>query len=172
MLVLKSEGLNKRKSISNGYFKREDRLKIVIVNGPNLNRLGLREPDIYGKETLEQINREISSHFDDHILDFFQSNHEGELIDHLHAAADTYQGVVLNAGALTHYSYALRDAIASIPIPVIEVHLSNVHGREEFRKKSVIAPVCIGSISGFGKHGYILAIQALQEGFVVKRDKA
>jgi 3-dehydroquinate dehydratase-2 len=147
-------------------------LKILIINGPNLNRLGLREPDIYGKETLDQINREIAAHFKGNAPDFFQSNHEGELVDRLHAAADSYQGIILNAGALTHYSYTLRDAIASIAIPVIEVHLSNIHSREDFRSRSVIAPVCSGSISGFGKFSYILAVKALQEGCLPKSDRA
>jgi 3-dehydroquinate dehydratase-2 len=146
-------------------------LKILIINGPNLNKLGLREPDVYGRDTLEQINREILTHCSEEKPDFFQSNHEGELIDQLHAAADTYQGVILNAGALTHYSYALRDAITAISIPVIEVHLSNIHGREDFRSRSVIAPVCCGSISGFGKFSYILAVKALQEGFLAKSDR-
>jgi 3-dehydroquinate dehydratase-2 len=154
------------------YFNRRITLKILIINGPNLNRLGLREPEIYGSETLEQINREITNYFEGNAPDFFQSNHEGELINQLHAAVDKYQGIILNAGALTHYSYALRDAIASIPLPVIEVHLSNIQGREEFRTKSVIAPACSGSISGFGKHSYFLAIQALQEGFNSKSDQA
>jgi len=146
-------------------------LKILIINGPNLNRLGKREPEIYGTDTLEQINREISTYCSEEKPDFFQSNHEGELINQLHTAVEKYQGVIINAGALTHYSYALRDAIASISIPVIEVHLSNIHGREDFRSRSVIAPVCHGSISGFGKFSYILAVKALLEGFLVKSDR-
>jgi 3-dehydroquinate dehydratase-2 len=145
-------------------------LKILIINGPNLNRLGLREPDVYGSETLEQINKEIADHGRNNTIDFFQSNHEGELVDRLHAAAGQYQGIILNAGALTHYSYALRDAISSISVHVIEVHLSNIHNREEFRKHSVIAAVCRGSISGFGKYSYILAVQALLEGFISIND--
>ena len=132
-------------------------MKILIINGPNLNRLGLREPDVYGKETLQQINDKLTEYSRNIDIDFFQSNHEGELVDRLQKAMDKYQGIILNAGAVTHYSYALRDAIASIPVPVIEVHLSNIHSREDFRKQSVIAPVCAGSISGFGKYSYFLA---------------
>ena len=145
-------------------------MKILIINGPNLNRLGLREPDVYGKETLQQINDKLTEYSRNIDIDFFQSNHEGELVDRLQKAVDKYQGIILNAGALTHYSYALRDAIASIPVPVIEVHLSNIHSREDFRKQSVIAPVCAGSISGFGKYSYFLAVKAFQEGFLPNSD--
>ena len=138
-------------------------MKISVINGPNLNLLGEREPNIYGGDTLQSINEEIAKKAAEmgHELTFFQSNGEGEIIDRLHAARLDCAGVILNAGAYTHYSYAIRDAIAAIKIPVIEVHLSNVDSREEFRKESVIAPVCKGSISGFGKYSYALALSAL-----------
>lgn len=138
-------------------------MKILVMNGPNLNLLGEREPNIYGGDTLASINEEIASAARKlgHEVSFFQSNHEGALIDELHAARLSFDGVILNAGAYTHYSYALRDAIAAIKIPVVEVHLSNVNSRDEFRKNSVIAPVCKGSIAGFGKYSYLLALSAL-----------
>jgi len=136
-------------------------LNILIINGPNLNLLGVRKPEIYGTETLEALNDFISGYFKKIKLEFYQSNHEGKIIDKIHFAHKDFQGIVLNPGALTHYSYALRDAIESSPLPVLEVHMSNTDAREEFRQKSVIAPVCWGSISGLGKYGYVLAIQAL-----------
>lgn len=138
-------------------------MKILVMNGPNLNLLGEREPNIYGGDTLQSINGEIEAIAKSmgHETAFFQSNSEGALIDELHSARLSYDGVILNAGAYTHYSYAIRDAIAAIKIPVIEVHLSNVNSRDEFRKTSVIAPVCKGSIAGFGKYSYFLALQAL-----------
>ncbi len=138
-------------------------MKILVMNGPNLNLLGEREPNIYGGDTLQSINREIAAAAEKlgHEVSFFQSNSEGALIDELHASRLTFDGVILNAGAYTHYSYAIRDAIAAIKIPVIEVHLSNVNNRDEFRKTSVIAPVCKGSIAGFGKFSYLLALSAL-----------
>lgn len=138
--------------------------KILVINGPNLNLLGLREPGIYGADTLVSIETEIAAHAQAKGIscDFFQSNGEGALIDALHGARGIYDGVVLNAGAYTHYSIALRDAIAAIsPLPVVEVHLSNVHAREPFRHQSVIAPVCAGGIFGFGKKSYLLAVDAL-----------
>ncbi len=138
-------------------------MKILVVNGPNLNLLGEREPNIYGNETLGSINAEITAEAEKTgcSVEFFQSNSEGAIIDKLHEARLTSDGVILNAGAYTHYSYAIRDAIAAIKIPVIEVHLSNIDGRDEFRKISVIAPVCRGRIMGFGKYGYILALKSL-----------
>lgn len=137
-------------------------MKILVINGPNLNLLGEREPAVYGDNSLEAINAELTERAAvmGHKIDFFQSNSEGAIIDRLHAARLDCAGVILNAGAYTHYSYAIRDAIAAIKIPVIEVHLSNVDSREEFRKTSVIAPVCKGSISGFGKDSYLLALNA------------
>ena len=138
-------------------------MKILVINGPNLNLLGEREPTIYGDESLKAINDELYAVAQNlgHELSFFQSNSEGSIIDSIHAARLEYDGIVLNAGAYTHYSYAIHDAIAAIKIPVIEVHLSNISSRDEFRKKSVIAPACAGSIAGFGKYSYMLAIQAL-----------
>lgn len=138
-------------------------MKILVLNGPNLNLLGEREPNIYGGDTLKSINEGLAKKAADlgYEIAFYQSNSEGEIIDFLHDARTDCAGVILNAGAYTHYSYAIRDAIAAIRIPVIEVHLSNVDSREEFRKQSVIAPVCRGSISGFGKHSYTLAMDAL-----------
>ena len=137
--------------------------KILILHGPNINLTGTREPDQYGNTPYDQMNEEM--------LDFpreqgvqcqvFQSNHEGTLIDLLHSAVGTFDGVVLNAGAYTHYSYAIRDAIAAIGLPVVEVHMSNVHKREEFRHQSVISPVCAGVICGFGKDSYRLGMLAL-----------
>ncbi len=139
-------------------------MKILVINGPNLNLLGEREPNIYGGDTLQSINEMIAAEAKSrgHEVSFFQSNSEGALIDELHAARLSFDGVILNAGAYTHYSYAIRDAIAAIRIPVIEVHLSNVNSRDEFRKTSVIAPVCKGSIAGFGKYSYLLALYALE----------
>lgn len=137
--------------------------KILIMNGPNLNLLGEREPNIYGHETLNSINDMIDEKARSMGYEpvFFQSNSEGSLIDRLHESRKDCAGVILNAGAYTHYSYAIRDAISAIRIPVIEVHLSNVNGRDEFRKNSVIAPVCRGTIAGFGSFSYILALYAL-----------
>lgn len=138
-------------------------MKILVLNGPNLNLLGEREPNIYGGDTMQSINDELVQLGRDmgYEVDYYQNNAEGRLIDRLQEARLDCAGVILNAGAYTHYSYALRDAIASIKIPVIEVHMSNVHSREEFRKTSVIAPVCRGSIIGFGKYSYHLALNAL-----------
>ncbi|SFD03018.1 type II 3-dehydroquinate dehydratase [Ruminococcus albus] len=137
--------------------------KILVIHGPNLNLLGEREPGVYGTDTFESINDEIVAHALDLGMhcEVYQSNHEGEIIDELHLARKKFDGVVLNAGAYTHYSYAIRDAIAAIKIPVVEVHLSNIHARDEFREKSVIAPVCAGQISGFGKYSYLMAVDAL-----------
>lgn len=137
---------------------------LLVINGPNLNLLGEREPGTYGIETYESICNEIREKAKElgfESCEIFQSNHEGEIIDKIHAARIDKCGIVLNAGAYTHYSYAIRDAIAAIKIPVIEVHISNICGREEFRQNSVIAPVCSGSIFGFGKYGYMLALHAL-----------
>ena len=137
--------------------------KILVINGPNLNLLGEREPGIYGDNTYESLGEMIMNKADEMRIkcEMFQSNHEGDIIDIIHESKDMFDGVVINAGAYTHYSYAIRDAISAIKIPVIEVHISNVFARDEFRKNSVIAPVCKGSISGFGLASYFLAMDAL-----------
>lgn len=139
-------------------------MKILIINGPNLNMLGVREPEKYGGETLDSINSAIGQYCKakEIEVEFYQSNHEGDIIDRLHMARGNFDGIVLNAGAYTHYSYAIRDAIPIAEVPVIEVHMTNVHGREEFRKNSVIAPVCKGQICGFGSKSYLLAVKALE----------
>ena len=136
----------------------------LVLNGPNLNLLGRRQPDIYGEATLDDINRSLAQMLPDgESLDARQYNGEGEIIDALHEAGfdPDCLGIVLNAGAYTHYSYAVADAIAAIEVPVVEVHISNVHAREDFRRLSVIAPVCAGTISGFGTDSYRLALSAL-----------
>ena len=141
--------------------------RILVLNGPNLNMTGIREPDVYGSATLDEINAALNDAAASLgvSLDFVQSNHEGVLIDHLQDAPTTYDAVILNAGALTHYSYSLRDAIASIPLPVVEVHMSQIASREDFRHTSVIGPVCLGTIAGFGSFSYHLALAALLERF-------
>jgi 3-dehydroquinate dehydratase-2 len=135
----------------------------LLLHGPNLNLLGTREPQIYGKMTLENINAVCIKHAAQHNTDLRaeQSNHEGDLIDVLHLARNWADGVVFNPGAYTHTSVALRDAISAIGLPVVEVHLSNVHAREAFRHTSLLAPVCVGQISGFGWRSYLLGIDAL-----------
>ena len=138
--------------------------KVLVLLGPNLNMVGVREKGVYGDETAESINLQIMEEAKKHNYEceIFQSNWEGALIDKIHGAKGVYDGVVINAGALTHYSYALRDAIACVWIPFVEVHMSNFHAREEFRHTSVIAPVCAGQIAGFGKQSYFLALSALE----------
>jgi 3-dehydroquinate dehydratase-2 len=139
-------------------------MRILIINGPNLDILGKRESEIYGTMTLWDIENRLKEKFPNVKLEFYQSNSEGPIIDTLHKGLDgVTDGVVLNPGAFTHYSYAIRDAVAALKIPVIEVHLSNVHAREEFRRKSVIAPVCKGVIAGFGARGYELAVEFILE---------
>lgn len=138
-------------------------MKILCLNGPNLNRLGKREPSIYGTETLSDIENSLIQYGKQHQVNIscFQSNHEGQLIDWIHEAEESdVKGIILNPGAYTHTSYAIRDAIASINIPVIEVHISNIHKREVFRHLSVLAAVCEGQISGLGSFGYQLALEA------------
>ena len=139
--------------------------KILVLNGPNLNLLGMREPGVYGSESYEAICKRIAREADELgvEVDFAQHNGEGELIDALHGAMGVYDGVVLNAGAYTHYSIAIRDAIAAIRLPVVEVHLSNIHAREEFRHTSVIAAECVGQVAGFGANSYILALYGMME---------
>lgn len=137
--------------------------KILVLNGPNLNMLGIRQPEIYGRTTLKMIEDLCVSHGTSLGLTVthLQSNHEGALIDAIHAARGTQDGIVLNAGAYTHTSVALHDAIASAEVPVVEVHLSNIHARESFRHKSFIAPVAIGQICGFGAQSYVMALDGL-----------
>ncbi|MEM9260078.1 MAG: type II 3-dehydroquinate dehydratase [Bacteroidota bacterium] len=136
-------------------------LQVIIINGPNLNLLGKREPEIYGEDTFEDFLLHLKGMFveQDIELSYFQSNHEGELLDKLHEIGYSYDGIILNAGALTHTSIALADAVAGIETPVIEVHISNVHKRESFRHHSYISPVAEGVIVGFGLRGYELAVQ-------------
>ncbi len=140
-------------------------MSILVLNGPNLSRLGKREPEVYGYRTLDDINRELVESFPAVVFEFFQSEDEGLLLEKLFHIEDKggYTGVVLNAGALTHYSVALRDAISAITLPVVEVHLSNIYAREEFRHKSVISAVCTGVISGFGANSYHLGVRALMD---------
>lgn len=137
--------------------------KILIIHGPNLNRTGFREIEQYGKITLKEINSKIINFSINHniAVEIFQNNGEGTIIDKIEISAGKIDGLIINPGAYTHYSYAIRDAIVALNIPTIEVHISNIYAREEFRKKSVIAPVCIGQISGFGYNSYLFAIQAL-----------
>lgn len=139
--------------------------KVLVLHGPNLDLLGVRETGIYGKETLENINEAIKQCAEEISLEceIHQSNSEGEMVNILHSAMGKFDGVVLNAAAYTHYSIAIRDAIAAIKIPCVEVHMSNVFSREEFRHKSVIAPVCVGSVVGFGKQSYLLAMRGLKD---------
>lgn len=138
--------------------------KILLIHGPNLNLTGIREPGIYGRNSLAAINEEVVLKCRQLGMEcsVFQSNSEGALIDRLHAAMEDCDGIIINAGAYTHYSYALRDAISAVRLPTVEVHMSNIQAREEFRHHSVIAPVCAGSIAGFGKNSYLLAVDAVK----------
>ena len=133
-------------------------MKILLINGPNLNLLGTREPDIYGSQTFEVFFEDLKAELPHVILEYFQSNHEGALLDKLHEAGFSMDGIVLNAGAFTHTSVALADAVAAISTPVIEVHISNVHRREPFRHHSFLSAHCVGSIVGLGLEGYRLAV--------------
>lgn len=137
--------------------------RLLVLHGPNLNLTGLREPEIYGRQSLADVDDAIRDFAAEHDCEVrtVQSNHEGVLIDALHEAIDWADGAVINPGALTHYSFAMRDAVAAVPYPVVEVHMSAVAARERFRSRSVIAPVCAGQISGFGLLSYLLGIEAL-----------
>ncbi|TMC23395.1 MAG: type II 3-dehydroquinate dehydratase [Chloroflexi bacterium] len=138
-------------------------LTILVLNGPNLNTLGTREPSLYGTVTLEQIHEKLRQHGTslEVSVECFQSNHEGALIDYIQEHTETADGLIINPGAFTHYALALRDALASLKMPIIEVHLSNIYAREEFRHHSVIAPISRGQITGLGWRGYLLAVDAL-----------
>lgn len=137
--------------------------KILLIQGPNLNLVGVREPGIYGTMDINEINKRTQQYAAtlDMECDVYMSNHEGEIIDKLHEAREKYDGVIINAGAYTHYSYAIHDAIEAIKIPVVEVHISNIHKRDEFRHKSVISSACAGGIYGFGWKSYLLCVQSL-----------
>lgn len=143
-------------------------MKILILNGPNLNLLGKREPEIYGDKSFEDFFKELKERFPDNELEYFQSNHEGILIDKLHEVGFSYDGIIFNPGAYTHTSIALRDAIAGIQTPVFEVHISNLAERENFRQISYVKDVCVGSINGMGLEGYAVAIEQLQINYPLK----
>ncbi len=136
--------------------------QIAIINGPNLNLLGKREPEIYGSISFEDFYKELSDDFPEISLEYFQSNHEGDIIDFIHKVGFSTDGIILNAGAYTHTSVAIADAIKAVKAPVIEVHISNIFSRDGFRKQSYISPVCKGIISGFGLDSYRLAIESLK----------
>lgn len=139
--------------------------KILVLHGPNLNLLGTRQPEVYGRMSLDDINQALMKFAAKQNVELRiqQSNHEGDLIDAIHVARNWADGILFNPGAFTHYSYALRDAITSVGLPTVEAHLSNIHAREAFRHNSVIAPVCVGQICGFGWRSYLLGLQALLE---------
>ncbi len=143
-------------------------MNILVINGPNINMLGTREPEIYGTLTLEKINEGIIEYAKELGVKvvFFQSNIEGEIVDAIQGAKADCRGIIINPAAYTHTSVAIRDAISAVGLPAVEVHLSNIHAREEFRKNSFIAPVCIGQISGFGENSYKLGLKALVESLV------
>jgi 3-dehydroquinate dehydratase-2 len=144
--------------------------KVLVINGPNLNMLGVREPQLYGAVSLPEITRrlEVLGEQLGMELEFFQSNHEGAIIDRIHQAYAFQDAILINPGAFTHYSYALRDALSSVGLPTVEVHLSNIHAREPFRHQSVIAAICVGQICGFGANSYELGLRALHQ--VLARD--
>jgi len=139
--------------------------KVAVIHGPNLNFLGKREPEVYGRKTLEEINDDIRQKASELNIEVitFQSNHEGEIVDFIQDGYDKYSGIVINPGGLTHYSIVLRDALVSVELPVIEVHLSNIFNREEFRSVSVITPVAVGQICGLGANGYLYALEEISK---------
>lgn len=141
----------------------EKEKKILLVHGPNLNMLGKREPEIYGSETLDDINKSVSATGKKrgYLIHSFQSNHEGAIIDKIQACFGTFHGIIINPGAYTHTSIGIRDALLSVSLPVVEIHLSNIYKREPFRHKSMIADIAVGQISGFGVYGYLLALEAM-----------
>mgnify|MGYP001810001982 CR=1 FL=1 len=140
-------------------------MKILVINGPNLNMLGIREPEKYGTAKLEDVEKELYAYSFELAIDIetFQSNGEGEIIDRIQQAFNKFDGILINPGGYSHTSVAIRDAISSVNLPCVEVHMTNIHAREEFRQKSLIAPVCVGQISGFGKEVYKLGLKALSE---------
>jgi 3-dehydroquinate dehydratase II len=140
-------------------------MKILVINGPNLNMLGIREPEKYGSTSLVDIEKELHAYsFELGVgIETFQNNIEGEIINKIQQALNNFDGIIINPGGYTHTSVAIRDAISSVNLPCVEIHMTNIHAREEFRQKSLIAPVCIGQIAGFGKNGYKLALKALVE---------
>lgn len=140
-------------------------MKILIINGPNINLLGRREKEVYGERSYEDLNKELISYAAEKSIgiEIYQSNHEGEIVDRIHSAEGKTDFVLINPGAYTHYSYAIRDAIAAVDIRTIEIHISNIHAREDFRNRSVIAPVCLGQISGLGTAVYKIGILAAME---------
>ncbi len=137
--------------------------KILFILGPNLNMVGIRDKHIYGTETAESINEDVKKWAEEFNIEIeiYQSNHEGDIVDKIHSAYGSKDGIIINAGALTHYSYALRDAIEAVQLPVVETHMSNIYAREEFRHHSVISAVCVGTIAGFGKNSYYLGLLSL-----------
>lgn len=142
-------------------------MKLLVINGPNLNMLGIREPEKYGNTTFAELEKELYAYSFELGIDIetFQSNHEGEIIDKIQQTLGNFEGILINPGGYTHTSVAIRDAIASVNLPCVEVHMTNIHAREEFRHKSLIAPVCTGQIAGFGKESYKLGLKALVERF-------
>lgn len=145
--------------------------RVAVIHGPNLNMLGLREPEIYGTTNLKMLNQDLKAKAEEINLEIeiMQSNHEGEIVDFLHQNYEKLDAVIINPGGLTHTSVVLRDALASVRLPVIEVHISNIHRREEFRKKSITAEAAVGQITGLGVHGYLLALEGIKE--VLRKEK-
>lgn len=139
-------------------------IKVSLIHGPNLNLLGIREADVYGRDTYDEVNRNIKQRATQSDMDvrIYQSNHEGEIVDAIQDAREWADAIIINPGALTHYSYAVRDALTAVRLPAIEVHVSNIHAREEFRRHSVISPVVLGQIVGLGSFGYLLALDAIK----------